>query len=151
MANSGLSSGGYVGTLCGRIAVGMSITGRGPTRPKLHVCYALEIGVNTRPDASHVLRETGVHCFESSPSGATLNQKLKHALGARSSKGNGAPTGCWKQKSTLHWPAGVLNSWFAGTCVPSSDSPSGQVHVATSIFPLTFPARSQAKLKQLAN
>src|SRR5262245_17298120 len=51
----------------------------------------------------------------------------------------------------LHWPAGVVNACCAGTCAPSSDSPSGQVHVATSIFPLTFPARTQAKLKQLAN
>jgi hypothetical protein len=69
-----------------------------------------------------------------------------HCPPCMSSKENGPLTGCWAQMSSWHWPACVMNAVLAGTAVPSSDSPSGHTRVATST-PLTFPARTQAKLK----
>src|SRR5215468_4950340 len=52
--------------------------------------------------------------------------------------------------SRLPWPACVANSVPGLTTVPVNDSPIGQKQFATST-PLIFPARSHAKLKQLAN
>src|SRR5215468_12628644 len=66
------------------------------------------------------------------------------------SNGRGPLTGCWEQVSSLHWPACVTNAVLGEIGVPSSDPPSEQKHVATSTL-LIFPARMQAKLKQLAN
>src|SRR5262250_2673532 len=51
--------------------------------------------------------------------------------------------------SALPWPACVSNGVPRGTTAPVNDSPIGQKHVATST-PLIFPARTHAKLKQLA-
>src|SRR5215467_754332 len=52
--------------------------------------------------------------------------------------------------SCLPWPACVVNPVPGSTTVPVNDSPIGQKQFATST-PLIFPARSHAKLKQLAN
>src|SRR5262245_10957801 len=52
--------------------------------------------------------------------------------------------------SSLPWPACVPNGVPGATTVPVNDSPIGQKQFATST-PLIFPARSHAKLKQLAN
>lgn len=49
-----------------------------------------------------------------------------------------------------HWPAWVTKAVLAGTAVPWTDSPSGQVQVASGT-PFLLPARVQAKLKQLAS
>src|SRR5215831_4638819 len=48
------------------------------------------------------------------------------------------------------WPACVSNGVPRSTPPPVKSSPIGQKHVATST-PLIFPARTHAKLKQLAN
>src|SRR5262245_18181767 len=65
------------------------------------------------------------------------------------SNGSGPLTGCWEQIPSSHWPACVTNAVLGWIGVPSSDSPSAQVQTATST-PRIFPARTQAKLKQLA-
>src|SRR4029077_6615813 len=52
--------------------------------------------------------------------------------------------------SSLPWPACVVNSVPGRTAPPVNDSAIGQKQFATST-PLIFPARSHAKLKQLAN
>src|ERR1700757_2372175 len=52
--------------------------------------------------------------------------------------------------ATLPWPACVPNAAPGATAAPVNEYPIGQKHVATST-PLIFPARSHAKLKQLAN
>src|SRR5262249_19941803 len=52
--------------------------------------------------------------------------------------------------SSLPWPACVPNGVPRGTPPPVNDSAIGQKQFATST-PLIFPARSHAKLKQLAN
>src|SRR5262245_54924968 len=52
--------------------------------------------------------------------------------------------------SSLPWPACVPNGVPRGTPSPVNDSAIGQKQFATST-PLIFPARTHAKLKQLAN
>src|SRR5262249_36986275 len=52
--------------------------------------------------------------------------------------------------SSLPWPACVPNGVPGVTTAPVNDSPIGQKQFATST-PLIFPARTHAKLKQLAN
>src|SRR5262245_8708918 len=52
--------------------------------------------------------------------------------------------------SSLPWPACVSNGVPGSTPAPVKSSPIGQKHVATST-PLICPARTHAKLNQLAN
>src|SRR5690242_14136343 len=76
-------------------------------------------------------------------------KKRKASLLGVPTVGNGTEIGWSEQICSFPWPACVAKAVFAGTDVPSNDSPSAQWHVATGTL-LISRTESQAKLKQLA-